>query len=138
MVEVDNMNIKRFILASIAVFVVIQAIDWLVHGALLSKWYMEIQGLWRPDMMNLMWVMMLGSLFFSFMFVFIFVKGYEGKGTMEGVRYGLYVGLLVMVTGSLGQYAMYPIPLGMALIWLVYGIIEMIIAGGVAAAIYRK
>ncbi len=132
------MNSKRFILASIAVFILIQAIDWLVHGVIMSGWYAEIAGLWRADMMDLMWVMVLGSLFFSFMFVLIFIKGYEGKGIMEGIRYGLYVGLLIMVSGSLGQYAMYPIPLAMALTWLAYGIIEMIIAGAAAAAIYRK
>ena len=78
------MNIKRFIIASIAVFVVIQAIDWLVHGVLMTKWYAEITGLWRPDMMDLMWVMILGSLFFSFMFVLIFAKGYENKGITGG------------------------------------------------------
>jgi hypothetical protein len=132
------MNFKRLILASIAVFVIIQAIDWLVHGVLLSGWYTEIKGVWRPDMMDLMWVMMLGSLFFSFMFVFIFTKGYEGRGVMEGVRYGLLIGLLLYVSGMLGQYVMYPIPLGMALIWAGYGIVEMVIAGAAAAAIYRK
>lgn len=132
------MNIKRFILASIAVFVVIQVIDWLVHGVLLSGWYSQLQSIWRPNMMDYMWLMMLGSLFFSFMFVYIFTKAYEEKGLLEGARYGLYIGLLLFVSGMLGQYTMYPIPLGLALIWLGYGIAEMVIAGVVAAAIYRK
>ncbi|MBN2158993.1 MAG: hypothetical protein JW807_06330 [Spirochaetes bacterium] len=132
------MNIKRFVLASIAVFVVIQAIDWLFHGLLMSGWYAELKGVWRADMMDLMWVMTLGSLFFSFMFVFIFTKGYENKGIMEGVRYGLLIGLLMYVAGMLGQYAMYPIPLGMAVAWVAYGIVEMAAAGAVTAAIYRK
>ena len=132
------MNIKRFVSASIAVFVLIQAIDWLVHGVLLAEWYQELQSMWRPDMMNLMWIMTIGSLFFAFMFVFIFTKGYEGKGVLEGARYGLLVGLLIYVSGMMGQYVMYPIPLGMAIIWLGYGIAEMVIAGVVAAAIYRK
>jgi hypothetical protein len=134
----DTMNLKRFILAGIAVFVIIQATDWLVHGVLLSGWYAEIKGVWRPDMMDLMWVMMLGSLFFSFMFVYIFTKGYEGRGIMEGVRYGLLIGLLVNVSGMLGQYFMYSIPLAMALTWIGYGIVEMMIAGAATAAIYRK
>ncbi len=132
------MNIKRYVVASFAVFVVIQAIDWLVHGVLLAEWYRELQNLWRPDMMDLMWLMMAGSLFYSFMFVFIFTKGYEGKGVLEGARYGLLIGLLIYVSGMLGQYAMYPIPVGMALIWLGYGIVEMVIAGMIAAVIYRK
>ncbi|PKL74875.1 MAG: hypothetical protein CVV27_18255, partial [Candidatus Melainabacteria bacterium HGW-Melainabacteria-1] len=116
----------------------IQAIDWLVHGVLLAEWYRELQSLWRPDMMDLMWLMMVGSLFYSFMFVFIFTKGYEGKGVLEGARYGFLIGLLIYVSGMLGQYAMYPIPVGMALIWLGYGIVEMVIAGIIAAVIYRK
>ena len=85
------MNIKRFVIASIVVIIVIQAVDWLVHGVLLSGWYAEIKGVWRPDMMNLMWVQVLATLFFSFMFVFIFTRGYEGKGIPEGIRYGLYI-----------------------------------------------
>lgn len=132
------MNIKRFIIASIAVFIIIQAIDWLVHGVLLTHWYKELRGLWRPEMMDLMWVMILGSLFYSFMFVFIFTKGYEERGVVEGARFGLFIGLLVFVSGILGQYAMYPIPFGLALIWLAYGVIEMVIAGIVTAAIYRN
>jgi len=42
------------------------------------------------------------------------------------------------VSGMLGQYFMYPIPLGLALIWVLYGIVEMVIAGMAAAAVYRK
>ncbi len=132
------MNIKRFVIASIAVFVIIQAIDWLVHGVLLASWYQEIKGLWRPDMMNFMWLMMLGCLFFSFMFVFIYVRGCEGRGLAEGARYGLLIGLLMYVSGTVGQYAMYPIPFGMAMIWLGYGVMEMVIAGLAAAAIYKN
>ena len=132
------MNIKRFFIASIVVFIMIQAIDWLVHGVLMAKWYQDIKGLWRPEMMDYMWVMVLGSLFYSFMFVFIFTKGYEERGVVEGARFGLFIGLLMYVSGIFGQYAMYPIPFGMAMIWLAYGTIEMVIAGMITAAIYRK
>ncbi len=131
------MNIKRFTIAGTAVFITIQAIDWLVHGVLLSKWYRDIKGLWRTEMMDFMWVMVLGSLFFSFMFVFIFTRGYEARGVVEGARYGLFIGLLVNVYGALGQYAMYPVPFGLAMIWIAYGMIEMVIAGMITAAIYR-
>jgi len=104
---------------------------------LLSKWYRDIKGLWRTEMMDFMWVMVLGSLFFSFMFVFIFTRGYEARCVVEGARYGLFIGLLVNVYGVLGQYAMYPIPFGLAMIWLAYGMIEMVLAGMITATIYR-
>lgn len=132
------MNIKRFIIASIVVFIIIQATDWLLHGVLLASYYRELAHLWRPDMMSYMWLMVLGSLFFSFMFVFIFTKGYEERGVIEGARYGLFVGLLVNVPGMIGQYAMYPLPLNLPLIWIAYGMIEMVFAGMAAAAIYRN
>lgn len=132
------MDKKRFIVASIVVFVITQAVDWLVHGLALADRYRALQHLWRPDMNDLLWLMGLASLFFSFMFVFIFTKAYEGKGLLEGARYGCYIGLLVNVPGMLGQYAMYPIPPDLAAIWFAYGVVEMILAGIATALIYQK
>lgn len=131
------MNIKRFILAAIAVFVTFQALDFIIHGWILSSTYATLMHLWRPDMMSLMWIMYLSSFFMSFMFVYIFTKGYENRGIMEGLRFGVVIGLFMNVIGMFSQYAMYPIPFSLTIQWLLYGMAEFIIAGIVAAAVYR-
>lgn len=131
------MNWKRFWLAVIVVFIVYEILTWIIHTPILGRIYMELQHLWRPDMMDKMWIMYITAFIFSFLFVFIFTKGYEGKGVAEGARYGLYIGLLMNIVGMFNQYVVYPIPLSLTLQWFFYGMIQFIIIGIVAASIYK-
>ncbi len=131
------MNVKRFVIASVVIYAVSHVIGYLVHMVLLANTYMSLSSLWRPDMMTYMWIMWLTSLLWAFMFMFIFVKGYENKGIIEGVRYGVIIGLFMAVPQSLGNFAIFPIPLFLALTWLACGFVESILYGIIAAAIYR-
>ena len=131
------MNIKRFIGASIAVFFAFQIVDSIIHIFILSPVYDTLKDLWRPDMMDKMWIMYSTSLVFSFLFVYIFTKGYEGKGIAEGIRYGLLIGLLMNVVGIFNQYVVYPIPFSLAIQWFIFGMIEFVIIGIVTSLIYK-
>jgi hypothetical protein len=51
-----------------------------------------LKGLWRPDMESKMWVMCVFGALVALMFTYIFVKGREGRGLAEGVRYSLITG----------------------------------------------
>jgi hypothetical protein len=79
-------------------------------------------------------IMIIGSFFFSF----IFSRGYEGKGIMEGVRYGLYIGIWMSIGTAYGTYAMIAIPYSLALQWFVYGVAEYVIYGVLLALVFRK
>lgn len=131
------MNVKRFISASIVVFVVFEALNFLIHGVILAGAYEYTAELWRADMDQKMWIIYLGDLVKAFLFVFIFIKGYENKGWAEGLRYGFWIGLYVSIGMGFGSYAMYAIPFSMALQWFVYGVIQLVICGIVAAIIYK-
>lgn len=131
------MNTKRFIIASIVIFIVYEILDLIEHGLILGSTYMSITGTWRTDMNPVMWIMYITALAFSFLFVYIFTKGYEGRGIAEGIRYGLLIGLLMVGTGIFNQYVVYPIPLTLILQWFIYGMIRFIIYGIIAAAIYK-
>ena len=84
-----------------------------------------------------MWVMYCTGAVLSLLFVYIFIKGHQGKGIVEGVRYGLLIGLLMVVVGGLNQYVIYPVPFDLVLRWIVLGLIQFIIAGIVAALVYK-
>jgi hypothetical protein len=131
------MNVKRFIIASIAVYLVFQVLDFIIHGVILADTYKALANVWRPDMMSLMWIFYIAGLLFAFLFVYIFIKGYEGKGILEGVRYGIIIGLLMNVIGMFGQYVMYPLPFTLIILWFISGMIESILGGIAAAAIYK-
>ncbi len=132
------MNIKRFLIAVALVFTAFQLMDILIHGILLMKSYEALASVWRPNLISLSWIMYVSGLIFSTLFVYIFIKGYEGTGILEGVRFGIAIGLFINLVGALNQYVIYPLPFMLAVQWFVYGTIECIIAGAIAAAAYRE
>lgn len=63
----------------------------------------------------------------SFFFVLIFGKGYGGKGVMEGVRFGLHIGIFSGFSMGFGSYSTMPITLGIAFGWFLITIVESIV-----------
>jgi len=105
---------------------------------ILASAYTSLDHLWRPEMNSLMWLYLLVGLFAAFMFVYIFTKGYEGKGLMEGLRFGIIIGLFVTIPNVFGQYFVYPLPFKLVVQWFAFGMIEFILIGVVAAALYKS
>ena len=131
------MNTKRWLLCSLGVYVAYRILDYILHGLILAGCYEATASVWRPDMESKMWIMWITSAIFSLLFVYIFTKGYEGKGILEGARYGLWMGLLVSIPMAYGSYATLDIPYSLAASWWVLGTIEIIILGIVAAWLYK-
>jgi hypothetical protein len=127
---------KKLWLGFFAVLVVFEVVSFVVNGVLLMSAYEATKNIWRPDMMSLMWVFHVVMLIGAFFFVLVFSKGYEGKGIVEGMRYGLYIGIWMGVGFAYGTYAMIAMPYSMALIWFVTTVIQYVLAGIVVAAIF--
>ncbi|MBU3914809.1 hypothetical protein KKA14_04680 [bacterium] len=115
----------------------IQITDPIIHGVILGKSYSALQHVWRPDMMSKMWIMFINSFMFAILFVYIFSKGHEGKGILEGVRYGVITGFFVYIFSIINQYVVYPISFMLVFQWGVFGMIQFIIFGIVTALIYK-
>ena len=130
------MNVKRYVLASLAVFAFIFIFEWMFHGNLLSDFYAQSQHLWRAKEDVVMPAMFLGQFMFPFIFTFIFLKGYDNKGIGEGIRYGILIWLL-FIPNNLIFYAVMPLSFTLVGLWILGGLIEMVIAGAIAATIYR-
>lgn len=133
------MNTKRWIWASLAVFVISQILEYIIHGIILAGAYQATATLWRSEeeMRSMAWMMWLSGLIFSFLFVYIFAKGYENRGFMEGVRFGVLMGVFFSVPMSLGTYASMPITGAIAVGWFVWGVIEITLLGILTAIIYK-
>lgn len=129
---------KKFWTGFVAVFVAMEILMFLVHGVLLSSAYQSTKEIWRPDMQSLVWIYHVLAVIGAFFFTLIFSKGYEGKGVMEGVRYGLYIGIWMSVGMAYGSYAMIKIPYTLALQWFIYGVIEYVVYGVILATVYGK
>lgn len=135
------MNTKRWLLASLAVFVVILVLEFVIHGVLLQGIYKQTASVWRSqaDMQRLMWIFWVGYLVFAPFFALIYAKGYEkGKpGLGQGFRFGFYVGAMLSVVHSYGWYVILPIPLVLACYWFAVIFVESIAAGIAAGLVYH-
>lgn len=131
------MNVKRYLLASLVAYIVMQITSYLIHGIILMNDYIALTQIWRPDMMNWMWLIYVLDIPSTLLIAYIFVKGYENKGIMEGVRFGLVLGTLIWIGGAFATWAMIPLTLSLAVKWFIFGVIQMVITGIILALIYK-
>jgi hypothetical protein len=132
------MKWKALLLASLSAFVTVEILDYVIHGVILMPAYESLKNVFRPDMAAKTWIFVLVGLIWSVLFTLIFAKGYEARGWLEGVRFGLLIGLFWAIPMAYGSYAMYPIPYSLALQWFLYGLLETILAGIAVALVYGR
>jgi len=131
------MNLKRFFAASLVIYVIVQAMDFVVNEVFMKSAMESLKDLWRPDMMSRMWVMYLVGAVAALLFTYIFIKGREGKGISEGVRFGIIIWLFVNVPMGASMWVMLPIPYMTIARGLLFGLLETLIAGILVAVIYK-
>lgn len=131
------MNTKKFILASIVVFIVYEILNYVIHSVILMGAYTATASLWRTDMNQLMWIMWVTDLVKAFVFVYIFTQWSKGKGWFEGLRYGFWFGLYLAIGMGFGTYVTQPFPFSLAIQWFVFTIIQLMICGIAGAAVYK-
>lgn len=120
---------KKVGIGALVVFVIIGVFGYIIHGLLLSAEYEATASLWRPMAEMKMWIFYVGYVFIAYFFTLVFSKGYEGKGLMEGVRYGTYIAMIVSLPAAYGMYGMMEVPYSLALKWFLGGWVEFILCG---------
>jgi hypothetical protein len=133
------MNTKRLILACVAVFIFVFFYDWILHGNILRGAYIQTASLWRSEdeMKGYFGWLVAGHVLMSIMFCVIYaLRGAARAGVMQGVGYGVLLGLL-MIGPNLITYAVQPLPAKMICAWSVGGIIQLAAAGAILGAIYK-
>ena len=70
--------------------------SWFWHGKMMSEIYASTASLWRPEAEMRGDLIGLGLLISAFFSTFIFMKGYEGAGMKEGIRFGIIMSLLFL------------------------------------------
>ena len=133
------MKNKTFWIGFVAVFVVMQGLGYVIHEVMMGDTYERLASIFRPEaeIDDMMWMMMVSGTVTIFMFCYIFTRGYEGKGIMEGVRFGALIGFLMAGPIAIDPHVIYPVPAEVASIWLISGIATLMVAGAVFAAIYK-
>jgi hypothetical protein len=135
------MNWKRLLWAALAAFILLQLTDFLIHGIMLEGHYQNLstQGIFRSEaeMWGYMWVKILMNALFSLLFTYIFIKGYEGKGILEGIRYGIIIGFFWKYINAYSAFVILPISYGLVWYWIISGFVQLILAGILVSLIYK-
>ncbi len=135
----SSINVPRFVLSVVAVFIFMFAYEFVVHGHLMMPLYNETPQLWRPEaemQANLFPWGILSGVGLALVVTWLFTRHYENKGLHEGVRFGLWLGLLMGVM-QFGAYNYLPISLNLALAWFAVMLVEGIGMGVVLSLTYR-
>ncbi len=129
---------KKLLIGFVVVFIVGSGLEAFEHNVLLKPIYDSVPGLRRTDEGSFLWIVIASYLVWAFFLTLIFSKGYEGKGMMEGVRFGLYVSLILSVPYHYLVYASQPIPHELAFLRASIGTVQNIIYGIILALVYGR
>ena|SRR3989338_7824624 len=132
------MNMKKFAVTGVVVFVALWITEFVFHGMLMKDQYAATAQLWRPEseMGAYFPFMIIGQLVTAFLFTAIFIHGYKGKGAAEGVRYGILMGGF-MAGFNLSMYAVAPWTPGLLLCWTVFGFVQSAFLGVICTFVYK-
>jgi hypothetical protein len=130
--------VKRILLATLAVFVAWQILDFVLHSLILMKAYEETSSIWRP-MEEMKWVSMyISSIISALLFTVIYGLLIKPKSIKNGLIYGLLFGLCAGTAMGYGTYAVIPIPYFMAFAWFLGSTIEYVVAGFLLGVIVKE
>ena len=135
-----RLDVKRWIYASIAVFVVYSILEYISNQIVFMPAYPSMfpgTPADQSEMMQRLW-MYLGRAIFSVMFAFIYTKGYEGKtGMAEGLRYGIWIAILVPVPVFFRNLVVASATGGLPVTGMLVSVLEIIIIGVLVGMIYQ-
>lgn len=127
------MNARKLVLGAVSAFVVMFALSWVWHEALMAEFYQMAEYPMRDSPM--MWAVAAGYGVLALLMAWIYPKGYEGGASwVEGAKFGAVIGILWIVPW---QLIMYGVMEGtMSMVWVDGGwhIVEQGL-GGIALAL---
>lgn len=134
------MRFGRLALAAFVAWVVFLVIGFVVNTVLLADVMARNADAMRPEanvMANLPFGFAFGLVGF-FVFAYAYAKGYEGgRGMVEGMRFGVIVGLLLVCFGVIWQYVVFPISGELLVYWILDYIVEFAIYGMIVGYLYK-
>jgi hypothetical protein len=129
---------KRFLVATLCVFLLWSVLDFLIHGIILRSAYEATASLWRPMAQMKMGLMYVTVLIVASMFTLIYVRLITRKSLGTGFLYGFLYGIGLGAGMGYGTYSVMPIPYSMALTWFLGSLVEASLGGILLGMIFRK
>ena len=135
----SKLNVKYWLYSSVVVFAVLSLLAFLFRRIIVIPPYTGIAPVGGEQ--ESIWVLRLWTFIargiFSLVFAFMFTRGHEGKaGVGEGVRYGLWMGLLLFVPQFFLNLGSIEVSVWTHLVQCLIGVIQAIVCGVAVNMVY--
>jgi hypothetical protein len=133
------MNKKRYFIGSLLVWFYIIDFDFVFHGIILKNTYLQLTPIVRPlhQFPSYFYWTFVGQFLLSFVFCYIYVKGFAQKGLWGGIWLGLLVGAGFGISSDLIRFAIHPFPSSLIIAWAAGYLVELMIAGMIISFVYK-
>ncbi len=130
------MNVKKLVLAWLAGFAVMFLLSGLWYELLMADYYnVQFADVERIKPLFL-WIV-IGYLIGSFLLAYIYPIGYKGGPPVkEGMKFGFFMGLIMILPIELILYGVHTVPLGATFIDIIYQVLEKTIGGTFIGLVY--
>jgi hypothetical protein len=132
---------KKFLVASLLVFVVWMAGGFVIHGMLLAPDYGQLPNLFRPEpeAAKFFPLMILAHVLMAVAFVWIYSRGVSAAPWVgQGLRFGLAVDLLTVVPTYMVYYVVQPMPGELVVKQIIFDGIQVFVLAFLVAFLYRQ
>jgi len=134
------MNYTRLLLAAVAATIVDAVYGFIVYGNVLTAEFARYPGVFRPaeSQAPYMGYLFCGIFIAMLAATFIYAKGYEGgQAVMEGLRFGLAVGVLEVGYDFMVGYAITNTGRRITAMMSIASLVEWMIVGVVIGLVYK-
>lgn len=121
--------LKKVFLATLAVFVSWEILDFVIHGVILQSAYASQPEIWRSQEEMKMGLMVVVVLISALCFAYLYAAFVAKKSMATALKFSLIYGIAVGIGFGYGSYAVLPVPYSMALTWFLGTIVEALIGG---------
>ena len=135
------MNCQRWFVGGIVTAIAVFFYQYLVHSFVLMGHYETVRQFMRVEgemgvATFLIWAFV-ADLVLALGLGYMFIKGYEGKGVIEGVRFGLVAGLVFGFYFQLFHWLVFPGPFMASFYQMLVTLVEFTLVGVVFASMYK-
>ena len=133
------MNIKRFIVAILAVLLFVLVSQWIIDSYILVKLYIATAPMWRDfrEMMNNLPLTIGFMLVLSIWSTYVFSQIFPEGGFKNGLHFGFYFGIFMGIFAA-SWYLWLPVPPLLAVGWFVTRFFQILVCGMILGVIYTK
>lgn len=130
------MNVRRFVVAVLAIFIFALVWNGFVHMVLLKEAALALEGVARPAAERNMALGLLLTAGVATLFVYSYVSFVRTPGVKRALGHSVFFALMAGLFVDMNQFFLYPIPGSLAAEWFLFGFIEFCIYGVLVSWLY--